>query len=84
MASPKTLRKREWLRRNEAHRKARTAVKNALQRGKMEKKPCMYCGEVAVEAHHNSYIESERKTIVWMCRRHHLKWHVLFVADYPE
>lgn len=53
--------------------KARTAVRLALNRGDIVKKPCEVCSESKVHAHHVDY--SKPLEIMWLCRKHHDEWH---------
>jgi len=54
-------------------RKARTATRYAVKRGKIEKKPCEVCGDVKSEAHHTDY--SKPLEVMWLCRKHHANQH---------
>lgn len=55
-------------------KKANTAVNNAVRDGRLQKLPCMVCGEKAV-AHHPDY---ERPLdVVWLCQPHHKQAHAL-------
>lgn len=57
--------------RNYAH----TAVSNALRDGKIEKIPCLICGDEKVEGHHPDY--SRPLDVVWLCNKHHREAHNL-------
>lgn len=54
--------------------KARIAVGNAVRDGKIEKWPCLICGDTA-EAHHPDY--SRPLDVVWLCNKHHREAHAL-------
>jgi len=57
-------------------RAAHIAVMNALKLGKLEKEPCLECGEIKVEAHHYMGYEKRYWLIVrWYCKNHHEKQH---------
>ena len=53
---------------------AHRAVKRALARGYMTKKPCEVCGATErIEAHHDDY--EKRLEIRWLCAKHHRQHH---------
>ena len=54
-------------------RKARTAYKTALKRGKLQRLPCMVCGDVDADGHHPDY--SKPLDVVWLCGPHHVEAH---------
>ena len=60
-------------RRNHAQVLARRAVEAAVRRGKLERWPCMICGNPEVEGHHPDY--SNRLGVVWLCHEHHHQLH---------
>jgi len=49
--------------------KARWTVRDALKSGKLEKRPCLICGDVNSEAHHHDYTKS--LDVSWLCMKHH-------------
>ena len=53
--------------------KARTAVGNALRDGKLQREPCVQCGNPRSEAHHEDY--SRPLDVTWLCRRDHRALH---------
>ncbi len=56
--------------------KARTAVGNALQSGKLVREPCVICGTTQrVQAHHDDY--SKPLEVRWMCAPCHNTYHRL-------
>ena len=55
---------------------ANTAVANALRDGKLQKLPCLLCGELDVEAHHPDY--SAPLLVVWLCVLHHRELHLAY------
>lgn len=61
-----------WAGRNPLKRKAQYAVSNALRDGKLLRKPCEVCGELA-QAHHDDY--SKPLEVRWLCTKHHAEWH---------
>ena len=54
---------------------AHRAVKRALDRGYMTKKPCEVCGATEkIHAHHDDY--EKRLEVRWLCVKHHRQHHV--------
>jgi len=53
--------------------KAHQAVFRAIQSGKLEKKPCQFCGSVKSQAHHDNY--TKPLEVRWLCPLHHTAWH---------
>jgi hypothetical protein len=54
---------------------ARNAINNALRDGRIEKMPCLICGDEKVEGHHPDY--SRPLDVVWLCNKHHRETHNL-------
>lgn len=54
---------------NAAKRNAAHAVKHALASGALTKQPCVTCGRLAAEAHHDDH--ANPLDIIWLCRFHH-------------
>lgn len=52
---------------------ARSYAKVYVKRGKIEKKPCRYCGDPRSEMHHPDY--RFPLCVEWTCRAHHLELH---------
>lgn len=52
--------------------KARTAVSNALRSGKLKREPCVMCGNVKSQAHHEDY--SKPLEVEWLCFECHREW----------
>jgi hypothetical protein len=52
---------------------ARSYLHVYVKRGKIKKMPCIICGSLEVEAHHNDY--SKPLEVIWVCRKHHLEIH---------
>lgn len=52
--------------------KARKLVTNALVSGKLQRQPCIVCGDKG-EAHHSDY--NKPLDVDWLCRKHHSMWH---------
>lgn len=55
-------------------RAAQIAVGNAVRDGRLQKLPCMVCGEKS-EAHHPDY--DSPLDVVWLCPSHHKQAHAL-------
>lgn len=51
---------------------ARSYLNVYIQRGKIQRQPCVKCGKRA-QAHHDDY--SKPLVVRWFCRPHHLEWH---------
>jgi hypothetical protein len=70
---------REWRKSNplseEQKRKdiARSYANTYLQRGKLEKQPCIHCGAIDSQMHHPDY--SRPLEVVWLCKDCHQKHH---------
>lgn len=58
---------------------ARNLVKLRVDSGKMERKPCVVCGEIKSQAHHEDY--SKPLDVVWLCSRCHGKIHRRFELE---
>lgn len=78
-AHARALKKQKELRPKQAH--ARYAVSNAVRDGKLQKTPCMVCGNPEVEGHHPDY--DRPLDVVWLCMVHHKQAHGL-LNDYQE
>lgn len=52
--------------------KARAMAQNAAASGKIEKTPCIICGNPKVEAHHHDY--SKPLEVTWYCFKHHREY----------
>lgn len=48
---------------------ARNLVAKAIRTGLIERQPCVICGELPVEAHHEDY--AYPLEITWVCKEHH-------------
>lgn len=60
--------------RHPQRRKANVIVGNAVRDGRLERLPCLVCGDKA-EAHHPDY--SRPLDVVWLCQPHHKQAHAL-------
>ena len=52
---------------------ARSYLRVYIKRGKIEKLPCLFCGNPNSEAHHQDY--SKPLEVTWLCKEHHLMIH---------
>lgn len=69
---------RKYVESQPKRRAAQIAVGNALRDGKLQRFPCMVCGEKA-EAHHPDY--DRPLDVVWLCTKHHSQAHALVTND---
>ena len=63
-------------------RKARKYITNRLQRGKIQRQPCVLCGKAKSNAHHDDY--SVPGHIAWLCTSHHADVHAERLVLAPE
>lgn len=57
-------------------RKAHFAVSNAIRDGRIQKRPCAFCGHAGeVEAHHHDY--AKPLDVTWLCKPCHRRFHAL-------
>lgn len=54
--------------------KARGILSNAVVRGAIKRGVCEVCGEENAQGHHTDY--SKPLDVMWLCFKHHTKWHV--------
>lgn len=67
-----------WKVHHPKRRAANILLGNAVRAGRVEKLPCLICGENA-EAHHPDY--DRPLDVVWLCRPHHMQAHALVAND---
>lgn len=67
-----------WVAKHPERRKAHHTVSNALRDGKLQKLPCLVCGNDKVEGHHPDY--SRPLDVVWLCNTHHRQTHTMAVS----
>lgn len=60
---------KRWQRANPEKRRAYKRVREALEKGLLEKRPCNVCGSKRVQAHHDDY--SKSLEVEWLCSEHH-------------
>lgn len=68
----------DWREKNPDAYKAHYAVSNAVRDGRIIKKPCLFCDDRNVHAHHSDY--SKPLDVVWVCARCHHRLHANFPA----
>ena len=59
---------------HQSERRAQSLINHALERGKIERKPCEVCGSEQTDAHHYDY--NKPLDVMWLCRKHHAEWHM--------
>lgn len=52
---------------------ARNATTNGLRDKKLKRQPCVVCGELKVEGHHQDYMKPLE--VIWLCAKHHREIH---------
>jgi len=52
---------------------AHNALRSALRRGLIERKPCEVCGAEPTDGHHDNY--DQPMAVRWLCRLHHRHAH---------
>lgn len=52
---------------------AREKISKAIKSGKLERMPCIRCGSIIAEAHHENY--SNPLSVIWLCKIHHKQLH---------
>jgi len=64
---------KKWVRENKKHfmlmHRAHSAVAKALRVGKINKEPCVVCGNRKSQAHHEDY--ARKLEVIWLCSIHH-------------
>ena len=55
------------------HRHANIIVGNAIRDKKLLKSPCIICGNIKSEGHHEDY--NKPLDVIWLCRKHHMERH---------
>jgi hypothetical protein len=61
---------------NPEKRRAHAVVSREIRAGKLEKKPCAFCGtSEPVEAHHHDY--AKPLDVTWLCKPCHRRFHAL-------
>lgn len=63
---------------------ANRAVKAAVARGILARRPCEKCGLEKSQAHHDSYVREKWLNVRWLCQVCHSLWHRMNVAEMPK
>lgn len=58
---------------NQIRKKATSVVHSLVKSGKLQRKPCLVCGDNNTEGHHFDYSMPEK--VVWLCDSHHKAAH---------
>jgi hypothetical protein len=75
IASQKTYQK------NKVRHHCRAITAHAIHIGNVKKEPCSICGKQEVVAHHCDY--SQPLNVTWLCQKHHVAWHRVFIPESP-
>lgn len=62
--------------------KAQSLVNQAIRRGELIRQSCVCCGKENAEAHHSDY--TKPLDVQWLCKKHHVAWHKLFIPEGGE
>lgn len=54
-------------------RRARSVTRSLVRRGKLQKLPCVICGNPHSEIHHPDY--NQPRLVIWLCPNHHREHH---------
>lgn len=57
------------------HSRVYSILDRAVESGGLARRPCSFCGEVKVEAHHFDY--QRPLDVVWLCPKHHRRAHAI-------
>jgi hypothetical protein len=63
----------EYRKENPEKCKAHNKVCNAVRDNRLERSPCMVCGDREAQGHHEDY--SKPLDVIWLCRKHHAELH---------
>jgi hypothetical protein len=64
---------KNWRVKNPEKYRAHYIVSNAIRDKKMQKQPCVICGDSKSHAHHEDY--AKPLSVVWLCAKHHQRHH---------
>lgn len=65
----------KWRAQNPEKWAAHIAVNNAVRAGKLQREPCLFCGDTKTHAHHTDY--SKPLLVRWVCAKCHHRMHAL-------
>lgn len=71
---PMNSHQKEWRAKNPLKRAAHLLLASAIDRGSIQRKPCIECGETKAQAHHEDY--TKPLDVIWLCPKHHSAHHV--------
>jgi len=60
-----------------AKQKARWIAYQDIKIGKIEKQPCIVCGDPNSQTHHDDY--SKPRKVIFVCRKHHDEIHAAVI-----
>ena len=75
-------RKRRYREKNPLKHQAHLALTKAIRRGILKREPCIKCGNLKVEGHHEDY--SQPLVVTWLCKKHLLGAHKGKFGDLKE
>ncbi len=61
--------KKKYREDNPEKTKVHRLIQKEYRNGRIKKAPCVVCGSVKSEAHHENY--SDPYDIIWLCKKHH-------------
>lgn len=71
--TPEPTRQAKWAAAHPQARWAHDALRSAIRRGLIVRKPCEVCGAEKTDAHHTDY--DRPMDVIFLCRRHHRERH---------
>jgi len=64
----------QWKKNNPIAVKTHQSLYRAIKRGAIKRKPCIKCGSLKSQAHHEDY--SDPLKVIWLCAKHHKAHHL--------
>lgn len=77
-AHPRPGQTAAYKQKNPEKRAAHIAVGIAVRSGKLQKRPCIICGNKKAHGHHDDY--SKPLDVIWLCSIHHKERHIMLEA----
>lgn len=62
-----------WKLKNAHKIKAMAKVSSAIRNGSVKRLPCVKCGNIKAQAHHEDY--TKPLDVIWFCKKHHMERH---------